>query len=173
MKTQNFLSAILFLLALHLLYSNSLLLQEMVKSTTWTASAFGLLFGLSYSLMTVLIIRVYPRWYVFSLSALLDGIAVWLKYYPFTDQRTFFVLTAVYFSLYTAFIVVISGLIARRQQMFKSVSSGSNGKPNLNDLLEQRRKLKWAIPRTKDQQARQEKIRQLEQIEQLINALQN
>jgi len=173
MKTENLLNSILILLALHLLYSNSMLLQEMVKSANWTTQVLGLLFGMSYSLMTVLIIRIYPRWYVFSLSALLDGIAVWLKYYPFTDQRTFFVLTAVYFSLYTAFIVVISGLISRRQQMVKSVSQNGNGKTSLNDLLEQRRKLKWAIPRTKDEQARQEKIRQLEQIEQLINALQN
>ncbi len=172
MKKDKLLNTILFLLALHLLYSNSVLLQSMVKNTSTITQIFSLLFGMSYSLMTVLIISVYPRWYVYSISAFLDGIAVLLKYFPFSDEKIFFVLSAIYFSLYTAFIVVISGMIARRQQIIQQISP-SNGKPNIEELLQKRAKIKWALDRTKNEQAREQRLKELEDIDRIIKSIQN
>jgi len=101
---------------MHLLYTNTILLLDLVSAGNLFEQALRILFALSYSLMTVLIIAVYPKWYVYSISAILDGFAVWLKYFEFSQESTFVVLASIYFALYTSYIVVISGQIAKQKE---------------------------------------------------------
>ena len=171
MKTDKILRIILSILALHLLYSNSELLRLLVHSTNLKTQVFSLLFGLSYSLITVLIIAIYPRWYVFSVSATLDATAVFLKYYPFGNERLFFSLTAVYFALYTGYIVLISGVIARSERQKQTALSNNNGKLDIEALLQRRNTLLRSIPRIKDTYTKQLKQRELEEVERLLESL--
>ena len=181
MKQDKLLTAILILLALHLLYSNSILLIDMVSAKTFLTKSMAVLFGLSYSLITVLVIAVFPRWYVFSVSAFLDGSAVFLKYFPFANDKIFFVLSAVYFATYTAFIVVISGMISKHGKKEKqvqiknltAVKAGENGHIDIDKLLAEKKRLEWGLKRTKNEQARLEKMKQLEKINLLLNSIQN
>ncbi len=176
MKQDKFLKVILILLALHLLYSNSILLTEMVSAKTIITKLMAVLFGLSYSLITVLVIAVYPRWYVFSISALLDGTAVFLKYFPFANDKTFFVLSAVYFATYTAFIVVISGMISKQkenQEVKVSQKQSANVDVEIETLLAEKKRLEWGLKRTKNEQARREKQRLIEIINEKIDKLSN
>ena len=175
MKTQRILQIILTILALHLLYSNSALLRQLVHSQSTIATVFSVLFGLSYSLITVLIIAIYPRWYVFTVSGLLDSVAVLLKYYPFGNEQLFFVLTAIYFAVYTGYIVVISGIISRRENERQSAKTNAsdNGHFDLDGLLQKRSTLLRSIPRIKDPYTKQLKQRELEEIEKVIKEVSN
>lgn len=108
---------ILILFGFHLLYSNTFLLIEanLIQSGKfWTTMPeyvqyiVTIFFAGSYSAITVLMLELYPRyWLVFSL-AILDLAGVFIKYMPI--QELFPILAAVYFAIYTGMIVVAIGM---------------------------------------------------------------
>jgi hypothetical protein len=101
----------MFMLALHLLYTNSDLLALLEPNKVqhiWMRWVFAA----SYSLITVLILNAYPRLWLLLILASFDGFGVYLKYNVY---QTYFTPTAaVYFGLYTALIVISSGLASRK-----------------------------------------------------------
>ena len=168
-RNQKLLRIILLLLALHLLYTNTVLLLTLVSGEAfWLWQALRVLFALSYSLMTVLVIAVYPRWYVYTLSAVLDGFAVWLKYYDFANPQMFTTLASVYFAFYTAFIVVIAGQISRRSTEAEPSAPSDNGQTELASLIAERKSLQRSLARLQDPVRRAEKEKRLAEIERLL-----
>ena len=132
MKRDLIINIILAILAVHLIYSNSSLLIDMhkiiyeVERLTVLQTVEKYLFALSYSLLTVLIIAVYPKAYLFALTGLFDGFGVYLRYN--INQSNFLLLASIYFGVYTTLIVISTGLIAQtREQTGKT-------KKNINKL---------------------------------------
>jgi hypothetical protein len=110
---KQYLSYVLMLfLALHLLYTNSDLLGGLdAGSDRVGGMPARVAFAASYSLITVIVLAVYPRLWLVAVLAVFDGFGVYLKYNVF--QEYFTPIAALYFGLYTALIVVSSGLAVR------------------------------------------------------------
>jgi len=107
---------LLIFIALHLVFSNTDLLisaAEMALQSKLNGieKAFRVIFSLSYSLITVLVIHLYPRMWMIILLSVFDGFAVYLKYNVFQDN--FIVVTSIYFGLYTMVIILAGGLVRK------------------------------------------------------------
>ena len=169
MKTKQILNILLGLLGMHLLYSNTELLLQLVGSgSTWYNVLSRLVFALSYSAMTVLIIMIYPRWYVFTLSAMLDATAVWLKYFDFASRTTFVHYASLYFALYTAFVVIVSGLISK--QLNDTDQTDTASKVDYSQLRQEKISIQRRLARLKDQQKRQAYLQRLQEIEKVLGS---
>lgn len=138
-------NVLLIFLAIHLIYSNySLLLDisKMIDINQFTSIGLSdseanlkakpdlftmiskLIFAISYSIITVTLIYLYPRIILIFLVALMDGIGIYLKYNIYQDY--FIQLTAVYFGLYTALIVITSGLIRIYEKRLENLVINTN-----------------------------------------------
>ncbi len=156
---KNILTIILILLAIHLLYTNSILLMNFVEERSVIADALRILFAASYSIITVLIIRVYPVRYVFFISGILDGFSVAIKYMP-VESNTLFLLSALYFGIYTMFIVIVAGEITKKNEA-KTKPKGNQKENNerteqekktiqINELRKEKRAIQNGINRMKN-----------------------
>jgi len=112
------LTIILILLALHLIFSNTSLLvdmQEMINKSdlnNWQY-ALRIAFALSYSILTVLILTIYPKIWIVTITGLLDGFSVYLKYN--INQPYFLLIGAIFFGVYTFVIVLTAGIISAKK----------------------------------------------------------
>lgn len=143
---KNILTIILVLLAIHLLYTNSILLLNFVEEKNFISDAFRVIFAASYSIITVLIIRVFPVRYVFFISGLLDGFSVAIKYIPIENNTTI-ILTALYFGLYTMFIVIVSGEITKKNE--DKTKKNDVQTKTTDEILKQKRLNEIALLRNK------------------------
>lgn len=156
------LTIILILLAIHLLYTNSILLLRFVEHKTAINEIMRVIFAGSYSIITVLILSIYPKRYVFILAGLLDGFSVALSY----DFNTI----ALFFGIYTAFIVIIAGEIKRKNEL-KTTSKENQNEPKedktkiIEDLRSKKRALQNSINRLKNQDEKITKQNELNQIQ--------
>ena len=156
MKHSRYITAIVAILALHLVFVNTEILVKLIKVITDTnklalsQSLSAVVFALSYSLITVLIITVYPRVWMFSLSALFDGFAVYLNY---AVPHWFATAAAAYLGLYTTLIIVATGFIERKT----TVAAEQNRCLSrlIQSLTDEKRSLQQAIRRIKDPAQRQ------------------
>ena len=178
------LTIILILLAVHLLYTNTNLLLVFVEQKTTLNDVLRLLFAGSYSAITVLILAIYPKRHVFLLSGLLDGTSVLLQYLPM-QPHTQQSLTAVYFSLYTMFIVIIAGEITKKNETKTTLNETENKKNEIktkengvsdyekkyNELLKKRTSIKNALNRIKNDEKRRLRRQELDEVEYQLKQL--
>jgi len=174
MKNTRNIVIIIAILAVHLVFVNTEILIKLIKiitaadKTTLGQNFSAAVFALSYSLITVLIITVYPRVWMFFLSALFDGFAVYLNY---AVPTWFATAAAAYLGLYTTLIIIATGFIERQttieqeQALFKTRL--------INYLTEEKRSLQQAIRRIKDPQQKQSKQNRLQQIENQLELIRN
>jgi len=175
MKTKDYTTAIVILLALHLLFVNTDIIIKLLKALAGELNLLqksgALLFALSYSLITVLIIKVYPRLWMFGLTAVFDGFAVYLNY---GNKPYFTEAAAVYLGLYTTLIILATGFIERSQkQNRKETELNQSRKELIRRLTEERRSIQQSLRRLTDPDRRQERLNQLQQIENQLKQLQN
>ncbi len=182
------LTILLSFLALHLLYSNVSLLIDLHKvihnidKLDQGETISKIFFAFSYSIMTVIIITIYPKRWIILSSGILDGFAVYLKYN--INQPNFMLIASVYFGLYTAFIVIVSGLISEKQNEKKQnkIPFFDNLENNIipkilnpeieakkNELQAKKRSLINSINATKDELKKKQKQNELQQIENKLN----
>ena len=108
-------TTIITILALHLWYCNADLLilsKEMAADgAPLTVFTYGILilFALSYSVMSAMAVVFINKFIYALIFALLDGIVVYLRIN--VDQPYFLYIVAVFYSLYTAYIVIIAWLL--------------------------------------------------------------
>jgi len=112
--TDKYVGILMAFLVLHLVYSNSDLLitvAEMVLGSKLNGlqTVLRYAFAFSYSIITVIIMYLYPRFWLILTLSIFDGFAVYLKYN--VNQAYFITVTAVYFGLYTMLIVIAVGLV--------------------------------------------------------------
>lgn len=198
MKSEKIIFNILLIfLAIHLIYSNNSLLLDMGKmidknqfinlglsESEATLKAIPdmftiiskLIFAISYSIITVTLIYLYPRIVLISLVALMDGFGIYLKYN--INQDYFIELSAIYFGIYTAIIVITSGLIRNynkktgEERNEKTIDNLNNTQTiieetnNLNaiDIKKQLRSIQCKINATKDPQKLQTLIETKEEL---------
>lgn len=97
--------------AVHLLYTNANLL---LVSATGKPIGFIIIFALSYSIMTALLLELYPRITAIVFVALLDGAGVFIEKSP--HELNIQLLTAIYFAVYTFYIILVVGLISKMRK---------------------------------------------------------
>lgn len=101
-------------LAVHLVYSNADLINSILKMSNVESLNYSqYIFAASYSLLTITIMTLYPKLWLICLVAALDGFGIYLKYN--VHQSYFVEIGAVYYGIYTAIIVISSGLISINQ----------------------------------------------------------
>jgi len=181
---KHILTILLSFLALHLLYSNVSLLVDLhkviydiAKLDLWQ-KASKILFAFSYSIMTVIIITIYPKRWIILASGLLDGFAVYLKYN--IDQTNFLLIASLYFGIYTAFIVIVAGLISNKKNekkqnkipFFNNLENriipkilNPDYEQKQNELKQKKRSLINSINASKDPSLKLQKQNELKQIE--------
>lgn len=97
-------------LAIHLLYSNADLIRSALELSNVESVLYSeYVFAASYSILTVVLISLYPARWLIIIVSLLDGFGIYLKYN--VHQAYFIEIVSVYFGLYTMVIVFSSGLI--------------------------------------------------------------
>ena len=112
---KKFLTTIIIILSAHLWYCNADLLilsKEMAADgAPLTVFTYGILilFALSYSVMSAMAVVFINKFIYALIFALLDGIVVYLRIN--VDQPYFLYIVAVFYSLYTAYIVMIVWLL--------------------------------------------------------------
>jgi len=106
MKQQHIDRLIIAVLALHLLYTNTLLLEALNPSMIGWLFTFVILFATSYASLTAVILDRIPNWWLFIIAAVLDGFGVWLEY---SHAQNIWI--AFYFALYTGLIVIAIGFM--------------------------------------------------------------
>ena len=172
MNTRHYLTAIIVLLAMHLLFVNTEIISKLLKALNGlqrlplVQSLGAALFALSYSLITVLILKVYPRLWLFLLTASFDGFAVYLNY---TYKPWFSLAAAVYLGFYTTLIIVATGLIERERVKNEEIT-GSYEILTAN-LKRQRQSIRNALNRTKDQTKRERLQIELQRIDDQLASL--
>ena len=122
-KEKIFINILLSFLALHLIYSNSDLLiasQEMINDTNLSITEIitKIVFAVSYSILTVTLLYLYPKMWLIVIVAILDGYGIYLKYN--VNQANFIFFVSLYFGLYTCIIVISAGLIQKCKKADKS-----------------------------------------------------
>jgi len=163
---KNILTIILILLAIHLLYTNSILLMNFTEERSTISDALRILFAASYSIITVLIIRVYPKRHVFIISGILDGFSVAIKYLP-GDNEVLLLLSALYFGIYTMFIVIIAGEITKNNEKISNVNEKKTKtfeNKSYNELITKKVSIQNSLNRLKNENKREVKTKELEQI---------
>lgn len=155
----NLIKTLSYPLAIHLLYTNTMLLLQhfSIYNSGEIAGAmeisFRIIFALSYSWLTIVVLNKYPKILVFSVLAGIDGFAVFLKYRIFADKFAFANSVSLYFAFYTAIIIIVSGLIIRQTNNSKSVALSEKSEfknANYASLLDRRKKLQNRINATRN-----------------------
>jgi hypothetical protein len=124
-------------------------------------------FALSYSVMTVLILGAYPKLTVIILAAIFDGISVFLNYNIYLPN--FLQIAAIYFGLYTAFVSLIAGIIARSELKKRRQKNEPNEPKNeINELQRRKISLQNSLNRLKCPIKREHKQKELNEITQKI-----
>lgn len=162
MKKKKYLVIIMSFLAIHLIYSNASLLIDLhkiikdVSELTKMEYALRLVFAFSYSIITVLIIAIYPSKIILLFTSLFDGFAVYLKYN--VNQNDFVLIASLYFGLYTMLIVIISGIV---------VSRGNANSENIDiDKLKKKEiSLKRSLNALKDEEKKHQKQLELQAVQ--------
>jgi hypothetical protein len=178
MKQNKILTIVLAILAIHLIYSNTSLLMDLHKMIYEVAELSSwqylskFIFAFSYSIITVLIIAIYPKLWIITITGLFDGFAVYLKY---NIEQAHFILTgAIYFGLYTMLIVVISGLVSAKilkEAETKQIPPGqkqANDESHITELKKRIKKLTNSINPMRDPTEKAKKQVELEQAKQLL-----
>ena len=181
MKHKDYIVLIVAILALHLVFVNSDIIIKLLKSITSTSKlsflqiSGAVIFALSYSLITVLIISVYPKVWMFGLSALFDGFAVFLNY---STVPWFSLAAAIYLGIYTTLIIVATGFIERnffKQEQESNLLEEQKKiiEQTISRLSQEKKRLQLSYNRTQDQNKREQTKNKLLQLENKINQLQN
>ena len=168
MKRIDYIATIIIILALHLLFVNSEIIIKLLDKLSGTLRLWqktgAILFALSYSLITVLIIKVYPQVWMFGLTALFDGFAVYLNY---AMPGYFALAAAIYLGIYTSLIIIATGFLERQ------TTTDQTQTELIRKLTKQKQSLQQAIRRLKDENQKQEKLKQLKHIQDQLQALTN
>jgi len=177
---------ILILLAVHLFYTNAhiLISHELLTTDVEQLSLFQIIkkyfFAATYSLLTVMLIKKFPKLLLLAIDALIIGFGVYLCYNVFQDY--FVPLTAVYLAVYTTVIAFSSGLIAwftaksklqTKPEQKKQIEAKSEN--NVNEQLQELKKEKLSLIRshsaTKDEAKKAEKEKEINKVQANINEL--
>jgi len=161
-------------LSFHLLYSNFMLLHEqfiIIKGITpnLIETIIRLLFALSYSIITAIILNLIPKPFIFVTVGLIDGFGVTLKYLPIQENTNFLILLSIYFGIYTTVIIIVAGLIQKKRTTNEINKEKTKPKTiNLSKLYDKKISLQNSINRLKNENKRKEKQKELEEITNLI-----
>jgi len=162
-------------LVLHLLFANTSLLIDLhkviddVNELTNIEYASKFIYSLTYSVITILLLSIYPKMIIVIATAFFDGFAVYLKYN--IDHPEFLTTASVFYGLYTLLIVIISGYVAakyisqQQQQPICQVEEDNSKK----DLDKKVKSLQNSINATKNEEKKQQKIAELEKIKKELN----
>jgi len=165
------------ILSLHLLYSNTMLMlhhfQIENNATAGTLDTiFRILFALSYSSVTAIIIGLFPKPVIFITISIIDGFGVGLKYFEIENNTVFTNLAAVYFGVYTMFLIVVTGLIQKsNNQPLQIEKNETENKKNeietltVNEIEERKYRLQKKLNPTKDENKRAEIESEMNQLE--------
>lgn|GEM_PF-3751410 len=201
MKTSKIIFNVLLAgLAIHLFYSNTDLLvsaQKLILETNlnFYEKLWKAIFALSYSVITITILYLYPKMWLIVWVAFLDGFGIYLKYNVY--QNYYILFTSVYFGLYTFTIVVSSGLIRSKQLINNELNTYNhtkfvNNSVNIeneikeivneknetnNEILirlkKQKIKVQNSINRLRNEQTKNERKNELKKIEKEILSIEN
>jgi len=156
------------ILSLHLLYSNTMLLlhhYELTNNATAgnLESIFRILFSLSYSSITAIILTIYPRTAIFIIIAIIDGFGVTLKYIQIKNDFVFTNLSAIYFGVYTMLIIIVAGLIQKsdNQPLIAEKSEikteqSEIEKLNMSEIMDKKMRLQKRKNATRDESKKSE-----------------
>ena len=174
----NLLKILSYPLGVHLLYTNTMLLiQHYAVYYGSTATAidvvFRIIFAMSYSWLTIIVLNKYPKIVVFSILAAVDGTGVMLKYIIFANKTQFANMVAIYFSVYTALIIVVSGLIIKTVTNSKPVATSETKSEVISntetDIIAKKRSLQNRINATRDAERKKALQSELESLELIVN----
>jgi uncharacterized membrane protein len=146
MKKIKITDMILVGIAAHLMYSNSMLLIDreiLVKgSISFFEIAIMILFASSYSVVTALSLRKLRKLIFVLFFALLDGIAVYLRINVY--QEYFVIIVAIFFAVYTFYIILIAYILERQENNIKKKEPESKQEPEIKNIESKILKLKEA-----------------------------
>ena len=138
MNTKQIDRGIIAVLALHLLYTNTLLLASVNPTMTGYLFSFIILFASSYSSLTAIILDRIPNWWLFIVAAILDGLGVLFEYGNYNAE-----IISIYFSVYTALIVIAIGFLKLENKAKDTTKAELENKTkNLSELEGNYKRLK-------------------------------
>jgi len=181
MKRTDYITAIIIILALHLLFVNTEIIIKLLKAISGSShlsilqTSGAVIFALSYSLITVLIIKVYPNPLVFSLTALFDGFAVYLNYFI---PSFFHIGASLYLGVYTSLIIIATGLLERKEnqknELQAKIEQETKQKQKLiQELQDKRKRLQLAYNRTQNPDKKEQTKKKLLEIDNQLTLLTN
>jgi len=176
MKKEHIILILMGLIATHLLFSNTELLIKLMQiniegEISIVSYTFAIIFALGYSLITAIIIKIYPKIILFVLIGILDSSGVYLFWSNIENEQFFTIASSIYFAIYTLLIIIISGLISKDIETNKTDKDETKTKlkqQNLATLYDNKNRIIKGLNSAKNPEIIEQKKTQLQKINKQI-----